>query len=547
MSNGITSQSGPAYKSVVVEYKDGASNITVTPETPLPVTGTITTGDSGLPEADPLPVFQPVSQGAFGDQIVANLSQEISLMFNYHVDSDVLSTLTQSSASVTTANSKMILATGGVMGSLAVVKSKDYLRYRPGYGGLARFTLGVTTGYTGTEQTAGVGNEEDGFFFSYRDHDESGNPDMCIVRRSFGAREIRYLTITNGSSSAANTTITLNSVAVTVAVSNNSNAVNQTATNIANNFTSTDWTASAHGNIVVFRAVHAGVKSGTYSFSAGTSGITTSPSGELTQKVAGVNKNEEVISSANWNYDKADGTGTLPDLDWSKGNVYQIKYQWLGYGMIQFYIEDPTLGRFIRVHAIEYANTSTIPTVGNPTFPFYFHASNSNSVQNISMFTSSCGGFVERNTGRSTGGNQKTYTVSDSCGDSGTLIATLFNPNNFKSKNSRVQVSISDISASAASPVTFRFYRNAALTGTASWTSIGTNSCMYYDEGSTSFSGGDLACAIRVEHQSNNNLTARDISDGILTLHPGDTLSIVATSDSGTVKVGCSINWVEYL
>ena len=582
MSNELSAQSGPAFKNVVVEYVDGGYGIEVTPDTPLPVTGTFTTNPENpldvnisepiaisyangevevpvtpteplpvsingtnidLPEADPLPVFQPVSQGAFGDQIVANLSQEIALMFNYGIDSDILGTLTQNSASVSTSNSRMLISTGTTANSLAVVESKDYLRYRPGYGGLARFSLGVTTGVTNTEQTAGVGNEEDGLFFSYRDHDESGVPDMCIVRRYFGAREIRYLTITVGSNAANNVTITLNGTIFTVAVSNNSGAANQTATNIATNFSSNNWIATAHGNIVAFRAVAAEAKGGSFSFDAGATGITAS----LTQKVAGAASSEEVIPSSSWNYDKADGTGTLPDINWANGNIFQIKYQWLGYGIIQFYIEDPTLGRFIRVHAIQYPNSNTFPTVGNPTFPFYFHADNGGTTSNISMFTASCGGFVEGSTSKSTGGNAKTYTTSGSCGSSGTLLASLYNPNNYKNKNSRIQVSVSDISISAADAVTFRFYKNSSLTGTASWVSRGTNSAMYYDEGSTGFSGGDLSCAIRAEHQTNNNLSATDIGSSFLTLHPGDILSIVATSDAGTVKVGCSINWVEFL
>lgn len=526
---------------ISISYIDGETEIPVTPTEPLPVT--INGTNIGLPEADPLPVFQPISQGAFGDQIVANLSQEIALMFNYGIDSDLINTLTQNSGAVTTLNSRMLISTGTTANSLAVVRSLDFLRYRPGYGGLARFTLGVTTGITNTEQTAGVGNEEDGLFFSYRDHDESGIPDMCIVRRYFGAREIRYLTITVGSNAANNVTITLNGTVFTVAVSNNSGAANQTATNIATNFSSNDWIATAHGNIVAFRAIYAEAKGGTFSFAAGSTGITAS----LTQKVVGIAANEEVIPSSSWNYDKADGTGTLPDINWANGNIFQIKYQWLGYGMIQFYIEDPILGRFIRVHAIEYANSNTFPTVGNPTFPFYFHADNGATTSNISMFTASCGGFVEGSTSRATGGNAKTYTTSGSCGSSGTLLASLYNPNNYKNKNSRIQVSVSDISVSAADAVTFRFYKNSALTGTASWVSIGTNSAMYYDESSTGYSGGDLSCAIRAEHQTNNSLTSTDLGNSFLTLHPDETLSIVATSDAGTVKVGCSINWVEYL
>lgn len=552
-SQGVNSNSIIGLSKVVVEYMENNNDIIVTPDTPLPVTGQLTTDSDNpldvvivnpsIPEGDPLPVFQPISQGAFGDQIVANLSQEISLMFNYGIDSDILNTLTQNSGSVSASNSRMLISTGTTANSLAVVKSKDYLRYRPGYGGLARFTLGVTTGITNTEQTAGVGNEEDGLFFSYRDYDESGIPDMCIVRRYFGAREIRYLTITVGSNAANNVTITLNGTVFTVAVSNNSGAANQTATNIATNFSSNDWTATAHGNIVAFSAVYAGAKGGSFSFAAGATGITAT----LTQKVTGVAFSEEVIPRSSWNFDKADGSGKLPLIDWSKGNIFQIKYQWLGYGMIQFYVEDPTLGRFIRVHAIQYANTNAFPTVGNPTFPLYFHADNGSTTSNISMFTASCGGFVEGNTSKATGGNAKTYTTSGSCGSSGTLLASLLNPNNYKNKNSRIQISISDISVSAADAVTFRFYKNSALTGTASWVTIGTNSAMYYDESSTNYSGGDLSCAIRAEHQTNNTLTAFDIGSGIITLHPDETLSIVATSDAGTVKVGCSLNWIEYL
>lgn len=598
MSNGLSAQSGPAFKNVVVEYIDNGNGIEVTPDTPLPVTGTFTTNpetpldvnitnDSGnpvpitgdvnvteplsisymdgatevpvtpteplpvtingtnigLPEADPLPVFQPVSQGAFGDQITANLSQEISLLFNYGIDSDLVYTLSQNSASVSASNSRISLSTGTSSNSLALMKSKNYLRYRPGFGGLARFTLGVTTGVTGTEQTAGVGTEEDGFFFSYRDYEGSATPDMCIVRRYFGARETRYLTITTGSNSANNVTITLNGTVFTVAVSNNTGAANQTATNIVANFSSNAWTATAYGNIVCFEAVSAGTRGGSYSFSAGSTGVVAT----LSQKVAGTPYSEEVIPRSAWNYDLANGSGTLPLINWANGNVFQIKYQWLGYGMIQFYIEDPSLGRFIRVHAIEYANSNTMPTVGNPTFPFYFYANNGSTTSNISMFTASCGGFVEGDTKRQTGGNPKNYSVNGSCGSSGTLLANLLSPNNFKTKNSRIQVTITDISVSAADAVTFNFYRNSTFAGTASWSSIGTNSCMFYDTSSTSVSNGDLVCAIRAEHQTNNSLYALDFSTGIITLHPGDTLSIVAISDAGTVKVGCSINWIEYL
>lgn len=548
-SQGVNSNSIIGLSKVVVEYMENNTDIIVTPDTPLPVTGTFITNpetplDVNITNTESIPVYNANSQGIFGDSIVANLSQEVALKFHYGIDDiDEVNVLELNSATVSESNSKLVLSTGTTLNSLACVTTHDYLRYRSGLGALARFTFGVTTGLSGTEQTAGIGDEEDGLFFSYRYYDESGIPDMCIVKRSFGKREIRTLIITTGSNSANGVTITLNGTAFVVSVSNNSGNANQTATNIVANFSSNDWQAFAQGNIVTFISVRAEGKSGLFSFSAGSTGTIAT----INQEVAGATPNEDIIPRTNWSYDKADGSGQLPLINWANGNVFQIKYQWLGFGMLSFYIENPNSGLFVKVHSIEYANSQTIPSLGNPTLPVYFCADNHDTTNNVTMFSSSAACFIEGTSDNAVGEITKSLTITGNCTTSETLLFSIFNPLFHKNKNSRIQIAIQNISVSAADGVTFRFYKDASLTGTANWIPRATNSTIYYDTSSTNFSGGYLEYGARVEQQSNNTLTTSDISRGLITLHPNEILSVQATSDVGNVKVGISINWIEFV
>ncbi len=46
----------------------------------------------------------------------------------------------------------------------------------------------------------------------------------------------------------------------------------------------------------------------------------------------------------------------------TKGNVYKMQYQYLGFGQLRFFIEDQQTGGFILVHTIDYANRNTVPS-----------------------------------------------------------------------------------------------------------------------------------------------------------------------------------------
>ena len=100
-------------------------------------------------------------------------------------------------------------------------------------------------------------------------------------------------------------------------------------------------------------------------------------------------------AQTNWNGDKCDGTGAS-GFNWNKtlGNVMQIRYPYLGYGDITFWVQNPATGAWILCHTIQYANSSASTQVSNPSFPFYANVVNSGSTTNLIMFVGSVGVFI---------------------------------------------------------------------------------------------------------------------------------------------------------
>ena len=106
-----------------------------------------------------------------------------------------------------------------------------------------------------------------------------------------------------------------------------------------------------------------------------------------------------LIEQSAWNVDTLDGSGKEKNpsaitLDPTKGNVFQIKYQWLGFGTIKFFIEHADDGLLHLVHTIAYANTNTTPSVDNPTLPLCLAAKNTSNTSDIVLRSGSLAGFV---------------------------------------------------------------------------------------------------------------------------------------------------------
>lgn len=101
-------------------------------------------------------------------------------------------------------------------------------------------------------------------------------------------------------------------------------------------------------------------------------------------------------SQAAWNVDSLDGTGASGmTLDPSKGNVYRITMQWLGYGEISFWAEVPEAGRPQVVHRLRYANTSTFTSIRRPSLPFTIEATKTSGATDYSVLCPSAGVYLQ--------------------------------------------------------------------------------------------------------------------------------------------------------
>ncbi len=470
---------------------------------------------------------------AFGELSVANLTPIVQLSFAYNIHADLILAPTNNGGTVTQTANKAKLQTSAAANAAAYMQSRVPIKYHPGQGALIRFTAIFTTGVPNSTQWIGIGDVDDGYFFGYN------GDTFGVLRRQGGGREVRVLTITTGSSHAENVTITLDGDAkADVAVTNTAD-ITLTANEIAAadySDVGTGWSAHTMGAIVHFISYDTVSHSGSYSLSSATSAI-----GTFASSLVGATPTETVVNQENWNIDKMDGTGPsgmtfVPTL----GNVMQIRYQWLGFGEIEYYIEASDTGLLQLCHRIEYANTSTVPSIDNPTLPLFAQVNNAANTSNITMETSSMGGFIEGDFHLAQIDKGASVEIAG-VGTSETPVLTIHNHILFQSVFNKVAIIITEVAASVdgTKPSTIRIRRNATLTG-ASFSAIDTNlSVIFVDTSATALSGGEL---LEVEPAAKSDTIKFTKS---LELEPGEFLTISLEASSGTVDAVITIDWDE--
>ena len=486
----------------------------------------------------------------FGSLHTENLTPIFQSDGVYGLNSTNQLATTSGSGTATTENSSFKVSTGTTIYSVGAIQSRKRLRYRPGQGTVLRFAATFTTGVADSYQVAGQGHSEDGYFFGYK------NSTFGILHNKRGVREVQTLTVTTGATSNGNVTITLNSVAFTVAVTNASN-IQRTVWEISQG-TYAGWRAEPRGATVVFLANDAGVKSGTFSFNAGTTGSAAT----IASTRAGVAATETFIPQSSWNGDVMDGgadadnpSGVL--LDPTKGNVYQIQMQYLGFGSVSFWIETATSGRnnaeFVCVHTIKNPNNLTDTHVGNPSMPFTMAVYSAGSTTDLSIKVGSFGGFIEGQ--KVLHGNRYSYfnQLTTVGATNYQALFTVMNTRYFKGVTNQSVINI--ISTSGAlkhtQPCVFYIIKNGTLTGNPNFSQYATDSCSYVDTSATTVSvtsndqiiwSGHLGETGEYDHHfGNGTFNAEEF-----TLQPGEWLTLAAKASTGTpAYVTGSINTRE--
>jgi len=447
------------------------------------------------------------------------------------------------SGSAVASNSAFTVSTGVTIYSLATLQSRKRLRYRPGQGIVARFAGLFSTPAEDAYQLLGVGHAEDGLYFGYQD------TVFGILYVNRGVRECRTLTITVGANANGNTTVTLNDVAFSIAVTNSSN-IYRTAYELSIG-TYAGWETSLIAGTVIFLANSSGAKSGAYSVSG--SGIT----GSFAQTKAGVASTDSFIPQSTWNGDKLNGSGASGiTANWQTGNVFELGIQYLGFGTLTCKVEtapsnnnNPT---WVVVHTIKLPNSLSNTSFRNPAFPYTMAAYSYGSTTNVSASVGSFAGFIEGQ--KVLTGNRFSYyaqSVLNTVGSASYFcLFTIQNMRYYQGISNQSVVNIMSISAALkhTSPCIIYLILNAILVGNPNFTQYATNSCTAWDTSATTCTfvsgtqlvwSGHMGDTGEIDHDFTSNLED-------FTLQPGEYLTVATRTVTGNASyVTASLNTRE--
>ena len=273
-------------------------------------------------------------------------------------------------------DSLFIASSGTNSNGLGALLTRRQIQYRAGQGLLSRFTAIFDIGVADNDQAAGLIINTEQIGFGYQ------GAVFGIVYQHTGESEIQELTITTPAGGSENATVTVNGTGFTVPLT--VGTVQHNAFEVAVSLTAqvSDYDFSSNNDQVVARSLLA-ISGTTFAF---TSSTAVAAWAEIQD---GADPISSFVPQADWN------VSTRPDLDPQKGNVYQIQMQYLGFGGIEFFVEDSKTAELMLTHRIQFANTSTSVSVGNPTFRVGWISKNRGNTTNIEIKGGSASGFIE--------------------------------------------------------------------------------------------------------------------------------------------------------
>lgn len=466
----------------------------------------------------------------FGSIHVENLIPDFQAQAIYGLNNQLIVTTTGLGGSVSELNSQFILQTNTGVGGNATIQSRKRLRYRPGQGSVGRFSAIFSSGVPNSFQVVGLGHPGDGLYFGY-----SGQ-NFGVLHSRHGVREIQNLQVTTSASATGLASVTLNGTNYSIPLSNSANPY-RTAYEISTGEYN-GWSAASVGSGVVFLANSVGNKTGPFLFS----GQATNAAGTFTEIASGEALVESWYPQSTWNIDKMDGTGpSAINLDPTKGNVYQISYQFLGYGTIAFQIESTSSdnnSNFETVHVVNYPNSNIIPNFKNPSFPFTASAYSFGSTSNLTVKTASFAGFVEGQ--KIHNGPQITFSKQSSVVSTSLVpVLTIRNKYTFRERANQSVINLLTIGLAAknsnnSSPVELLLIKDANLGGNVNFINYSTNSCIAYDESATSLSynqNEQLIYSIVVSENGQDTINLKELG---IELQPGESMTLGARTFAGT-------------
>ena len=428
--------------------------------------------------------------------------------------------------------------TGTSVGGYGLIRSKKVLSYRPGIGSLARFTARFSAPVANSAQRVGLLNIGNELTFGYYEGSGSGQ-NFGILHRSGGRIQITTLTLNSRALAAQNVTVTLNGVASSPIALTNS-TIEQNAREICAGFAgNTLWQCVNIGGTVVFTGESVGARSGAYTLTS-TGAVTAT----FTQTQTGAAVTDSFIAQTAWNRDRFDGTGPSGvTLDPTKINVFQVRFQYLGAGNINFFIENPKTGRFDLCHVIEYPNSAARPSLDYPGFKLCLLAYSAGSTTNISTFSSSLAGFHE---------NAITFPrkihseIKSQTGVTSTLTSiiamkkTLFSNNLMDIRD--IKVMDLGVSVDGTKNCIFKAILNPTFATPQLWAAFDEDTSVIISGTGGTVTGGEQVYCAALPKVGNLEISVADLD---FIFSTDDVLALCVQTVSSTTDAVCSVTWGE--
>jgi hypothetical protein len=485
---------------------------------------------------------------SFGELSVSELTPTSQGDFIYGINNIMFSSGTFAGGTVSASNGFGIAKSGTSTSGSATLYLRRNLKYRPGMGSLMRATCLFDTPVTNNNQLLGLGNIESGYYFGYV------GTNFGIIHEETAQAEIRKLTVTSGVGTTS-VTVTLDGISVSVPVTGGSD-ISQTSYQLGlydYSGVGAGWRADVIDSIVYFTSARAAPYTGSFSFVSGT----------FSTVQSGVTPTRTFISQSTWNIDRLDGGasgGPNPSrmvINPQKGNVYQIGFQYLGFGNAFFAVEDPELGRMTPVHMIKNANNRTNPVLKNPQVAAKLISENSGSTTNVQPKSASMAIFTEGMVKKLDPRFAKSVSFVDLSSTSDIPLMAIKVNQNFNNKQCFGEFDILRIAASNTSTsgksMFVSVYRNLRISGDVDFQYIDQNNSIV----SIATLDTDLASPANTVSTNGFNpfltfavgagaATTVDIEPEELIFNVGDIVVICAKATGNKVDTGViGINWFE--
>ena len=406
---------------------------------------------------------------AFGEALVSQETPVTQISSEYGL-SNILALTLGGTVSVT--DDLFTTSTGTGSTNVAAAVSRRQTNQRPGQGLSCKFSALFTTGQPNSTQQAGLITAGPKFAFGY-------NGASFGVLYSFnGALEIQSLQITTGGGNET-AIVTVDEVSHSVPITNSSIQENAYEISTALNLLEDRYTFTSNNDKVTALASLPDFGSGSFTFSSATAVAT------WTQIKAGLIATELWTPIEDWN-----GSPNF-DIDPTKINDFKIQLQ----GNINFYIKNADTGLFVLVHTVKYINTSTKPSVGNPTFRIGWSVRNAGNATDVIVKGGYAATFIEGLLKYNQLPNGKA-NVQEAVGNAFTNILSFRNRPVFRDVANRAEIIplILSLGTDSTKPVLFEVVASPQTTDFLNWQYVDeATSLMEYSTTKVPITGNAIA------------------------------------------------------